>query len=253
MLWPSHGTDNLCDSTIEVLFPSSSSTFIFKFMFSAQCQCNFCLLLFIVRERRRLTHSGTLVHLSAKRYEAGDEARDDEKCRRRSGDEADTTLQCHEEWTRVNCNDVETSNFDCLTSRRIYWNIDVLDCDPWATEPNHIDWGYSNLKTQLRAVPLRISSRTARSKTVQEYLDTCNKCLIYLFNPRQENWKYDLRFTRSRRKVANAGPAQQLIRIDCWRRHSRPAISTKGWIGLPLFKFNEQAAFWKHYSFRDLC
>ena len=73
------------------------------------------------------------------KYEAGDEAGDDAKCRRRSGDEADTTLQCHEEWTRVNCNDVETSNFDCLTSRRIYWNIDVLDRDPWATEPNHID------------------------------------------------------------------------------------------------------------------
>ena len=111
MLWPSHGTDDLCDSTIEVLFPSSSSTFIFKFMFSAQCQCNFCLLLFIVRERWRLTHSGPLVHPSAKRYEAEDEAGDDAKCRRRSGDKADTTLQCHEEWTRVNCNDVEKLEF----------------------------------------------------------------------------------------------------------------------------------------------
>ena len=192
-----------------------------------------------------------LIFKEAQRYEAGDEAGDDAKCRRRSGDEADTTLQYHEEWTRVNCNDIETSNFDCLTLRRIYWNIEVLDRDPWATEPNHIDWGHSNSKTQLPAVPLSISSRTARSKTVQEYLDTCDELSIYLFHPRQEHWKYDQRFTRSRHKVANAGPAQQLIRIDCWRRRRRPAISTNGLIGLPLFKFNAQAAFWKHSSFRD--
>ena len=48
---------------------------------------------------------------SAKRYEAEDEAGDDAKCRRRSGDKADTTLQCHEEWTRVNCNNVEKLEF----------------------------------------------------------------------------------------------------------------------------------------------
>ena len=164
-----------------------------------------------------------------------------------AGDEAETKRIQHCNVTRSEPELIVTtlkkSNFDFLTSRRIYWNIDVLNRDPWATEPNHIDWGHSNSKAQLCAVPLKISSRTARSKTVQEYLDTCDEFSIYLFHPRQEYWKYDQRFTRSRHKVANAGPAQQLIRINCWRRRSHPAISTKGLIGLPLFKFNAQAGF----------
>ena len=40
---------------------------------------------------------------------------------------------------------------------------------------------------------------------MQEYLDTCDEFSIYLFHARQEHWKYDQRFTRSRHKAAN-GP-----------------------------------------------